>query len=102
MTKTKHTPGPWVVMGKGKHQPPLIAGAEEDYEHGPDRPVVAYLSGENIEANARLIAAAPLLLGALQDCVLELRFLGKTGTDGLNQAIAAIAAALGDVTQEGG
>lgn len=63
---TKHTPGPWVVgptddtvvthLGKDgvRYE---VAAIDGDYNHPDKWPVM--------EANARLIAAAPELLGAL-------------------------------------
>lgn len=52
---TKHTPGPWDL------QETLIS-------HGSKRPLARiWNEHENWEANARLIAAAPELLAALED-----------------------------------
>jgi hypothetical protein len=53
---TKHTPGPWIVTGN------FI-----DCDTPPCRIAVALASPE-MEANARLIAAAPELLEALKAC----------------------------------
>lgn len=52
-----HTPGPWGIPGPS----PDMIGTE-----GPDRRLVAQVHGQNFEANARLIAAAPELLAACQ------------------------------------
>lgn len=61
------TPGPWTYHAKGIHPHPFICGATEIYEHGEDRPVVAYVVGMNTDANARLIAASRELVPALLD-----------------------------------
>lgn len=54
MSEAKHTPGPWAVAGR------LIVSAK----HGS---IGAVDDGQpNVEANARLIAAAPDLLAALK------------------------------------
>lgn len=63
---TKHTPGPW------KMQP-----SQHDERHYAIHAAsamrwVAHVSVENNEANARLIAAAPELLEALQDAADQL------------------------------
>jgi hypothetical protein len=50
------TPGPWTEHDKGKHPNGFVAGAIEDYEHGPDKPVVAYVVGMNVAGNRRFIA----------------------------------------------
>lgn len=74
---TKHTPGPWFLDGNGKiwRRPP-----SELYERGGgvagDHPVAQAFRGHSsweqgfpVEANARLIAAAPELLEALQSAL---------------------------------
>ncbi len=62
MTNTKHTPAPW-VFEKGQ------VGNKSD-ANLPILPVATIetyaLSGDSAEANARLIAAAPELLEALE------------------------------------
>jgi len=62
-----HTPGPWSAHEKGAHPNPYVCGAEREYEHGPDKPVVAYIVGTDTQANARLIAAAPDLLAVVRE-----------------------------------
>lgn len=57
-----HTPGPWAVSGAGRHA--LV--------RGEDMTIVAVrhrLEGDVHEANARLIAAAPDLLVALEEAL---------------------------------
>ena len=64
MTQTKHTPAPWHVGGKDEQ---IIYGedgwaiADAKVYHGKD--------GHNSRANARLIAAAPELLAALESII---------------------------------
>lgn len=115
MTKTKHTPGPWFLPhfanpdvncqcryiiaehgGMGGIAEVLCSGDGDNWvEHG-DNPKF-----EEAVANARLIAAAPKLLEHLIALVEVLDAFGITGSN-LEEARAEIAAALGDVTQEGG
>ena len=76
MTERKWTPGPWEASDKGFHPYPYVCGPEDDYEHGKDRPVVAYLVGMNTPHNAHLIAAAPDLYEALEDAMYELQGYG--------------------------
>ncbi len=82
----QHTPGPWHVY-PGPAQG-FRAEAVKDSGHYS----VAQLSGERRDANARLIAAAPAMLAALELYVIS---------DGRGGAIkqrgeAAIAQALGE------
>ena len=68
---TQHTPGPW-----------SIAEGEPDWAIVTENVLVASVHGEdteNQEANARLIAAAPELLGALRTAVFHL--MGKARRD---------------------
>lgn len=67
MSDSKHTPGPWEIAEFGRNHTILI--------YGPDEILVADCGGilrrshEEMESNARLIAAAPDLLAALEDVV---------------------------------
>lgn len=96
--KSGHTPGPWAVeepmdfelsiveAGKPPHEWRFIAACpldDDDVETGFPR--------EEAEANARLIAAAPLLLEALLGVVA----VADRKTDEFDRARAAIAAATG-------
>lgn len=89
MSEAKHTPGPWRKSGV------IIKGANGE--------AVCFLSQRNddhrkpdgeLEANARLIAAAPKLLEALE--VIVAAFDGDIA-DALKAAQAAIAEAKGEL-----
>jgi hypothetical protein len=95
---SKHTPGPWQVHGS------------HIYTADPERALLAQVfnSGSKasdypLQANARLIAAAPELLEALKEC---LPYVGQTlaNTGSMDayyteaKACAAIAKATGEQT----
>lgn len=90
MSAAKHTPGPWSIKDDAVNaiEPDVMAG--EFY--------IAQCFGHSHHdealANARLIAAAPELLEALQDCREALRRAGAEGE--LKVVDAAIAKALGE------
>lgn len=106
--KTEHTPGPWFADANGciwRRDP------RELYENGGsvagDRPLASAhvgwagegLTGYRMEANARLIAAAPELLAALRSCasVCAGFTTHKQGLiDALEKANAAIKKATGE------
>ena len=81
MTDTKHTPGPWGVShagattNKGVHTDGFFIGTEDGqmvcdlYFKTQDGGLQQFV---NAEANARLIAAAPDLLEALEDALVVL------------------------------
>jgi len=71
--KIKHTPGPWTLSEK---RPEVVISNVGDYV--ADCGVSMIISPANQAANARLIAAAPLLLSALEALVKE---SGKTMAD---------------------
>lgn len=111
---SKHTPGPWTFsrwdqFGEARFYVAQAEGAP----YTPNYSDVATLIAETVsseyvsiqEANARLIAAAPDLLEALQKCtewMEQLRASGDAGNwqwsdgDEYMQAIAAIAKATGE------
>jgi hypothetical protein len=87
----KHTPGPWVAQPGDN----FITDAREIviaqmHRHHPD---------EQVDANARLIAAAPELLAALVELLPHAARVIQGTTEGqplLDAARAAIAKATGD------
>ena len=105
MSETKHTPGPWYAEKNGLiwRRPP-----SDLYENGGsvagDQPVAkahAGWYGEGLEpypvqANARLIAAAPELLEALEGCIDLMDNGGTWSLEDQAAARAAIAKAKGE------
>jgi hypothetical protein len=88
---TQHTPGPWEVR---KGEPWVIAKAYGDMKS------VVHLNlpvdqSESQKADARLIAAAPDLLEALQYMANVCPAIDSTGDDAHIKARAAIAKATG-------
>ena len=103
MTQTAHTPGPWRA-GASTFYPgldgPLTMRVYTDHP-----PTEFEVTGDNIAANARLIAAAPDLLDALQAIVDEFPVAAGTakgiphdeqGFGSIYRARAAIARATGE------
>ena len=93
---TQHTPGPWGVSRLATPDYAPEFGIFRDDRGGA--PALARVMNENSEANAALIAAAPLMLAALQelaDMVAEnYESLGyATAPAALRRAQAAITAA---------
>lgn len=93
--KTKHTPAPWIWQYDGTDKSGLKVIA------GDDLNIVDFVGGENIqeaEANARLIAAAPELLEALEQCLTRINPKSKDTWDlkAIHVAKAAIAKATGE------
>jgi hypothetical protein len=96
MTTTKHTPGPWSVDGEG------IKAIVRD----ANMMIVAIrhrMPGDAHEANARLIAAAPDLLAALNGFVINEQNLNDEHFAGVQERLmklarAAIAKATGGVS----
>jgi len=89
---TKHTPGPWNYAGPsdiGRDTYSIYGNGPLAYTAGPSD------YGDAAEANARLIAAAPMMLDALKECVSELEGVGWGGAGYTDLAHAAIAAATG-------
>ena len=86
-----HTPGPWTA---------ILSSGDESWMVAAEMPVARIPNyDDRAAANARLIAAAPALLAALQRCLPFVdRIRGMTGGDGdltAQNARAAIAAAKG-------
>ena len=94
--ETKHTPGPWRVAkmramtGPTEEMLTVEGGIETD---APERVArVGFEVTETAEADARLIAAAPELLAALQQTVAWMEG-ERTAIDALANARAIIAKA---------
>jgi hypothetical protein len=64
--ETEHTPGPWFIDGMG-NDPYCVAITAGELIDGPDFQRERKLAEVHTKADARLIAAAPELLEALQD-----------------------------------
>lgn len=108
MGESKHTPGPWAVRGACEivgHGPALPIGGGEPVA-GTTLAFVGYAPGDGAdkktaEANARLIAAAPDLLDALEEavqhcgCTIAQRESGHLVGCWAPPALAAIASATG-------
>jgi hypothetical protein len=106
---TNHTPGPWVI---NHHAPSSVGSAFWEITDGIDKPV-AFInepqprSREEMEANAKLMAAAPELLTELKNLLATARVVdagnknqyGKDccgfAAECFDQAAAAIAKAEG-------
>jgi len=65
---TKHTQGPWLVEGRT-----VYALNDDGYNRFSALVQDAHTPGDELEANARLIAAAPELLAALEDATLQIK-----------------------------
>ena len=94
MKTTTHTPGPWRVA---KHDSLKDVRHIDAGPHGYERDTLAIVQGKRSESNARLIAAAPELLSALE-ALLEQADLGEVDDETrpiVEQARAAIAKANG-------
>ncbi len=91
----KHTPGPWVAVARTNSHVEIEAPDHAGYSAYSAKKI-ATLSANNFEANARLIAAAPDLLEALE----KLACLGNGDQYGNSEgnmiARAAIAKATGE------
>lgn len=77
MTQFKGTPGPWLRDRHGQRR-----GANGESVIVWDAGIGWGARTEVSEANARLIAAAPALLEALQDCVAWIVDLAESGDTG--------------------
>lgn len=91
---TKHTPGPWHVRydtnsALEEHSPPMVSSISGNV------PVCEIYSVAAYHANAHLIAAAPDMLEALEECVEAFAALGIDATLPVLHARAAIAKAKG-------
>lgn len=85
---SNHTKGPWVAIARTN----AYIDIEAPEQHGYSAKIIASISLINHEANARLIAAAPDLLEALQDIIDNVPPLWEC----TERAQAAIAKATGE------
>ena len=75
MREFKHTPGPWeaaAASGYGSPRTLFIRRVEDDVSIADN--IIDPETDKPSEANARLLAAAPDLLEALQNCIAALFF----------------------------
>lgn len=91
MKEFKGTEGRWVV------KPGSVSGFVVQSESAPKlRKNIASCGGQRREENAKLIAAAPELLEALQEVLYELSVKKEVHEGTINQAELSIAKALGE------
>ena len=101
---SKHTPGPWIVPDRqdlGRPLPGTSIFKEQD-DGGPPKFIASIdlhgvVLGEEEFANARLIAAAPDMLAALEAVAEELKYGRIEPSDSVHRSVcAAIAKAEGE------
>lgn len=92
---TKHTPAPWMRVHNSRGRTyRIISSANETVTA---LPIVGGIDDfDENEANARIIAAAPELLAALEKLIAQTVADGKPATHALLDARAAIAKAKGE------
>jgi hypothetical protein len=99
MSKEGHTPGPWEV---DRHYWTIQRRLPEGADSGELIEVFGRLTGgENSEANARLIAAAPDMLKALDECLAlfdMVTALDDHGSNAVGQAENLIRTAIAKAT----
>lgn len=84
---TKHTPGPWIVETMPDNTPYIESNAGSICSMGPcDDDREGWVAANQDVANSRLIAAAPELLEALQDCERLLCLIGQEINEGENDS----------------
>ncbi|WP_370601149.1 hypothetical protein [Pseudomonas nitroreducens] len=90
---SKHTPGPWKAIKNGFYKQAVMGPEGEylTYSAGGDR-----LKGDQLEANANLIAAAPDLLEALTE--IHLSFGGGNVITFDDESMARVAAVIAKAT----
>ena len=107
MSNAKHTPGPWILDITPAVAPCCFIIRAKSETCGALVPVATIHNSTRTEANARLIAAAPDLLAALEQVIETIDALKQLGADlgrgehgdtdeVWNAASAAIAKAKGD------
>lgn len=78
--KTKHTPGPWLYSPHYREHAQghiYLPNANEDEAHTINLVGAAAMSQEQLDANAKLIAAAPDLLQALKGFIHSVEHEGE-------------------------
>ena len=93
MENTKHTPGPWVIDKDSHHI--NIRPEGQGYLLATIATFWAETEENTHEANARLIAAAPDLLAALEQANEMLKYIGGC-QDTVDKASKAISKAKGE------
>lgn len=91
MSERKHTPGPWMVEGRT-----VYALNDDGYNRFSALVQDAHTPGDELEANAQLIAAAPELLEALEALTANYADVEQGGSKNVDKARAAIAKATGE------
>lgn len=92
MTQAQHTPGPWMVRNGDQ-----VVSPANDTRPYSVRVADCYGYKEAREADARLIAAAPAMLAALEGLLSQtLSNQAALGQEAVRKARAAIAAARGE------
>jgi hypothetical protein len=89
-----HTPAPWIAGSQGKARV-VYVGPDMMFVPGP-------FDDRHVEGNARLIAAAPETLKALQELLDELDRIGILGIMGANEVLDQAEAAIAKATTEEG
>ena len=101
----KHTPGPWEIRRNKAGYPYSIHAPNGDSGPGGIQDItrwasIGFPSSSEGEANARLIAAAPMLLEALEEAVDDLKTIAEIGPKSvsieLQPYLTAIATAKGE------
>lgn len=104
---SKHTEGPWRLHASADVEPFHIGISAKNHELMAQ--VVVQMDGDELQspelvANARLIAAAPELLQALQEAYEDLKYLHKARDADYarpdTEVIATVAAAIAKATGE--
>lgn len=72
------TPGPWELAHSHERKGHLLTEVYKGRENLAS--IHAYENHDEAEANARLIAAAPELLEALEECQRDINFLSQSGS----------------------
>lgn len=94
MIERKFTPGPWMLSGRT-----VYALNDQGFNRFSAQVQDAHTSAVELEANARLIAAAPELLEALEALTANYADVEPGGSKNVDKARAAIAKATGEQTE---